>query len=32
MDTSSLVVWLMGEVLIAVGLPLFFAASINDGY
>jgi uncharacterized membrane-anchored protein len=26
MDTSSLVVWLMGEVLIAVGLPLFYIA------
>jgi hypothetical protein len=32
METTSLLVWLMGVVLIAVGFPLFFAASINDGY
>ncbi|MGA2158688.1 MAG: hypothetical protein ABSG90_05680 [Dehalococcoidia bacterium] len=27
MDTSSLVVWVMGVIMIAIGLPLFYIAS-----
>lgn len=26
MDTTALIIWLMGEVLIAIGLPLFYIA------